>query len=571
MVSVEEARRELARRELARRRGEAQAAPAASREEQPGWLEDVLSSTVSGLRSGGEMALGAAGDVAGVNAQAAGWLAEQLGASPEVASGVGEGAKFLSFPGSGIGTLAPTTEDIQEHATNPVLGKGYDPETTGGAYAKTIAEFLPGMAFGKGGLVRRAIGNVIAPGIGSEAAGQMSKGEWYEPYSRIVGALLGGLAPDLARRGITPFPNTPERDRLANILMDEGVELTGGQRSGSERLRYKESELGGMAAQEFGQQQGEQFTRAALKRAGIDAPLATAEVMDAAYKRIGGDFDRLSAQTNVPFDQQLQNDLLTAVSDYQGVAAAPAPIVERMMNRAAQLAGQNGGTLAGEAYKNLRSEISDNIKRADGTTQIALRELQEALDDAVERSMSPQTLAEWQTARRQYRNLLTLTEAAAKNGEGTAAGILSPAGLRAATQMTQGKRNYVRGQGDFADLARAGEGVLKPMPNSGTAQRLSARLPGIAAMLGMAGGSAAGSVVGQDMTGAIIGALLGGGLPKAAGMGMLSKAGRAYLGNQVMRTPVSDPKIAAIISALTAARESNKLQLPGSSGLKPKN
>ena len=39
--------------------------------------------------------------------------------------------------------------------------------------------------------------------------------------------------------------------------------------------------------------------------------------------------------------------------------------------------------------------------------------------------------------------------------------------------VTQNRRAYARGQGDFADLARAGEGVMKPLPNSGTAPRQS--------------------------------------------------------------------------------------------------
>lgn len=68
----------------------------------------------------------------------------------------------------------------------------YDPKTRLGAYGKTTGEFASS-AIAPGGLARKAAG-VVLPAIGSETAGQMTRGSEYEPYARIAGGLVGGMA-----------------------------------------------------------------------------------------------------------------------------------------------------------------------------------------------------------------------------------------------------------------------------------------------------------------------------------------------------------------------------------------
>jgi hypothetical protein len=92
----------------------------------------------------------------------------------------------------------------------------------------------------------------------------------------------------------------------------------------------------------------------------------------------------------------------------------------------------------------------------------------------MERSIAthnPADAGAWREARNEYRNLLVLEKASTAAGSNAAEGIISPSSLRNATINTQGRRNYARGNGDFADLARAGEAIMKPLPNSGTAPR----------------------------------------------------------------------------------------------------
>lgn len=508
---------------------------------EPSVMEDVTRSGATGVRRGLEWTAGSLGDVNAVNSNVARKVAEWFGASPETAETIGSIIKYMN-PAT---ALMPTTGQVKEHLSEPLLGDEYKPETTAGEYARTVGEFLPAAVAGPGSIGRRLMTQAVVPGLSSEAAGQATEGTSWEPYARVGGAVAGAMAPSVMSRAVTPFPGrSPERQAAVDTLRKEGVDLTAGQTTGSQRLRYRESELGGSAGQAFMERQGEQFTKAALKRAGIDAQRATPEIIDQAFTRIGNQFDDLAAKTRVPMDAKLQDDMLNSVVEYQSLSGNVAPAVERMMNRAAELAGKNGGALEGEAYKNLRSEMGRLSAKADAPTKEALRELQGAIDDAIERHMPQQFMKDWQTARRQYRNILVLEKAATGAGENAALGIISPSQLRNAT-VQQGRRSYARGQGDFADLARAGEAAMKALPQSGTAPRLMAQ----------GGASAVGATIGSLLggaPGAAIGAIGGATLPSALGKLLLSGPGRSYLNNQLLSQGTTDPRLAATIAALMA-------------------
>ncbi|MFI5411587.1 hypothetical protein [Kaistia sp. UC242_56] len=88
----------------------------------------------------------------------------------------------------------------------------HKPETMAGKFANTIGEFAaPGAIPGKavrtaptaaraiGRYAGDAIGNVVAPAVLSEGAGQLTEGTAAEPYARIVGALFGSGATAVAR------------------------------------------------------------------------------------------------------------------------------------------------------------------------------------------------------------------------------------------------------------------------------------------------------------------------------------------------------------------------------------
>lgn len=421
-----------------------------------------------------------------------------------------------------------------ERSVNPV-----------GSIAAEVAGAIPtGMLAGgqlaaRGATTLARVGTGAAVGLGQGAVygagssnGDLGERAQSALLSGAVGGGIGAVAPaigQVARRLISPAPAAPARLAAANALEREGVTLTAGQRTGSKPLQYLESELGGSGAENLLEQQSEQFTQAALRRAGVNAPRATPEVVDTAFNDIGTRFDGMAAITDTPFDNTLQNNLLGVASDYLDTAANPAPIVERLVNRLGQLAQGNGGRITGRVYQNMRSEISRLIPAADAPTKFALRDLQEALDDSVERNLSGQTLEAWRQLRRQYRNLLVVERAVTGGGQAGAAGLITPAQLKIAAINKMGRRSFARGTNDFTELANAGIHTMTPLPNSGTASRLAVR--NVPAMIGAAAGAPGG------IPGAILGGVAGAALPALLGRAALSAPGRAILSNQIATGP----------------------------------
>jgi hypothetical protein len=223
------------------------------------------------------------------------------------------------------------------------------------------------------------------------------------------------------------------------------------------------------------------------------------------------------------------------VTDYTAlVPAAAQPNAVRQYANDLLNAAQNG--LTGQQYQAFRSRLT-TLARNSNDPQLSrvYRNFAEALDDAMERGLaaagSPD-LGAWQAVRNEYRNVLVIEQAATAAGKNTAEGIIQPSQLRNATVNRQGRRNYGRGQGDFADLARAGEATMKPLPNSGTASRLNAQNMG-AGLLSVIGGGAGAAAAGP--LGAMGGALLGMATPLAAGRTLMSRPVQAYLSNQLLQ------------------------------------
>lgn len=422
----------------------------------------------------------------------------------------------------------PTYQDAKG-AIEGYTGEFYKPKTTLGEYARTAGEFAPAAAFGGGGLAARAA-NVLAPAVVSETAGQATKGTAAEPWARMAGAFAGGIVP----RAVSPNPVDATRQALVRNLENEGVTaLTAGQRTGSRPLQWFESATqdtplsGGRAAERMTTQR-EQFTRAALRRAGENAPRATPDVIDGAFTRIGNEFGALAQRNNMRADQRLVNDFSAAMNDYNNLVPQTlrAPVVEDTIRGVADAVRQNGGTLTGDIYQAFRSRL-DRMRRQslqDPQLSRTLGDLRDALDDAMERSISRTDARAWRTARTQYRNLLTIEKAMGGAGELTAQGLLSPSQLRTAAK-NQNKRSYSRGTDELSNLARAGEAIMKPLPQSGTGPRTAAQN----VMSGM--GAVAGGTVG-NIPGAVAGAFAPMVLQGMFARGLMSRPMQAYLANQ---------------------------------------
>jgi hypothetical protein len=489
--------------------------------------EDIAKSAVSGLAKGAMSTGGAIGDFRDLGTSLVAKGAGYLGASPETAKTISD-VVGMAQRLNPITMFAPTTKQVTE-ALKPITGELYKPQTTAGEFANTVSEFIPGALLGPGSMGRKVLTGAAA-GAGSEAGGQAAKGTAAEPYARVVGALAGGIAPTAVSRMVTPLPAPQSRQAALEVLAEEGVPLTAGQRSGSKALQYLESTMGdlpgtGGRAGQIQREQSQAFTRAALRRIGEDADLATPEVMAGARTRIGNAFDDIAGRANATMDAQFARDIGETVREYVRVSnpGQRPRLPDDIANALTDFAQNQGGVIAGDQLQSLRSMLT-RYKTSDPELTQFLGSVRRAVDNLVERTAAPGIAEEWRAARSQYRNMRALEKALGGAGENAAQGMLSPQMLRSAIAAGNQKGAYVRGQGDFADLARAGNAAMPQLPQSGTAPRQYSQ-----AMLSALSGVGTGAATGDPYM-----ALLGLAGPAVLGRALMSRPTQAYLGNQIM-------------------------------------
>lgn len=483
------------------------------------------------------------------------WLASKYEAAYPERAAANRALADKVHRGSDVGEMQlPTTEALKKITGADALD--YDPQTTGGKFAKTIGEFVPGAFTGGAGSARQVAANVgryaVLPGAASEAAGEATEGTKLEPWARTAAAVL---APAAAPRLVSPFANhAPEatRDAFARhvqVLRDEGVPVTAGQASDSQGLKYAENALDPDHAKNM----LESFTRAATRRAGAETPVVehgANGTVDNLLRETGARFDRLQASNTLTADAPLVQDLHRIRQEYTSVPGAYSDKAVHAATEGIDHIGAllvNGRTqMAGEAYQRLRSNLNKAaMGSADPQHSQALHDIVDSLDNAMERSVqrtNPADAGEWGRARGDYKRALVLEKAATAAGESTARGYITPAQLASAAKSVYGKRSYERGHDSFSDLANAGAAVLKALPDSGTAHRNWAN-HAIGAASGLAGGALGfhlGGGAKEAGESAIAGLLLGEKFEHlfepatraAARAALLNPASQRYLGNQ---------------------------------------
>lgn len=411
-----------------------------------------------------------------------------------------------------------------------------------GANAVKAGWKLPGVmaASGAEGL---GMGGVYGFGAGEGLEDRLAKSEsgakWGAGLGMAAPLVMAGLT-EAGKRLISPFKANPERLAAAAALEKEGIPLTAGQKTGSDWLRYRESELGGGKAAQIMDDQARAFTDAAMKRAG-GSGLADSDNLQSIYNTLSQGFDDVSSRNTLQLDRGLAQDMIDTLHEYNKVL--PSEQRQILGNIASDIGDRlkaGSGTLSGRDYQAIRSRLTtraNNVKGSDNDLAAAYRGLRDALDSAMDRSINPADTGKWGELRQQWGNLKTLEKAAAGGGEDAGIGIISPARLRMAA--SSGRRGqFARGRGDFDALAKAGQAVMTPLPNSGTAQRLAAQ--GVAAaLMGGIGGAGAGPV---GLAAGIAG-------PALAGRALMSGPVQSYLANQ-MASGAMDPVKRAIANAL---------------------
>lgn len=418
------------------------------------------------------------------------YLAGQVGgglAQAAATGGAGVGSA-VARGGAGLGRVA--------------LGSAADGAAYGGAYGSGSAD--------EGS---RLVGGGIGAGVGALAGGAA-------PY-----LAAGGSA--LARKFVSPFSGSPEREAAVQFLAKEGVPVTAGQRTGSKALQYAESELGGSKAAGMAEKQGSAFTDAAMRKAG-GSGRATPDNLAALKGSQGQAFDAIASRNTMVADRQLAQDMGKTMNRYgKLLETQQKPIINNLVDDIVKRVQANGGRLAGGEYQTIRSDLSAAASSTSNQTlAAAMRGLRNALDSAMDRSINPADAGAWKTLRKQYGNAKVLERASVGGGADAGLGLVSPAQLRVAAS-TGNRGGFATGASDFTDLAKAGQAVLTPLPNSGTAGRTAVR------NLGIPGASAG---VGGFLAG-IPGAAVGAAAPYLAGRALMSGPIQRYLGNQAAAGP----------------------------------
>jgi hypothetical protein len=377
----------------------------------------------------------------------------------------------------------------------------------------------------------------VMSGATGEAAAKAVEGKGGTTGQQIGAGFGASLAPYAlavaGRRAVSPFPSqlSPEQQRLAGVLQEAGVPLSAGQATGNKNLQFIENQtaklpFGDLISASPTEGQRPAFVRAALKEAGVNAEAATPEVLSEAHNKIGSTIGDIAKEHTVQFDPQYTKDIYGVVSEYgKNLKPDQRQIVDAYLSDL-----KKTSNLSGEDYQKIRSQMGRRIRAENGVSgdkelQGALIGIQSALDDAAERSMiragKPSDASSIGQARQQYANLLTIEDAVARSGEAGAKGEIQGSALAAAAKAALGKRQYVRGAGDLNDLARAGDAFLRPLPDSGTAQRMA--WPAYGTL-----------IAGGLHYGGPFGAVAAAAAPTAAGVAINSPLAQAYFRNQLL-------------------------------------
>lgn len=326
-----------------------------------------------------------------------------------------------------------------------------------------LGSALPSMAVpvGMAGSVAGALGRSALAGA---VPGALEYGSLEDRAKRTALGAAGGVAGGAlgigAGRVLNPIRGAgPEAiDAITGAAKQFDIPLTAGQATGSKPLQYFESALANLPGSSsrmatVGRAQQDAVNKAAAKIMGQDASVVTPEVVQGAKKAAGGQIESLTSAVDVPLTEKLVTDLASVETRYmQRLPSQQRPVVQRYIDEILS----HDGAIPGAVYQGTRADLGAEIQGASkGSLKNALAGIQKALDDAFSTAADGGTNASLKAARQKYADASTLKKLATATGD-----ISGPRIANAAKES--------RGQlGELAALM----GKIKPLPDSGTAQR----------------------------------------------------------------------------------------------------
>lgn len=497
-------------------------------------------------------------------------VAQESSGMENFLAGMGGAMKGLYLGGKQMLNLASQAE-VDDHnramsglrsTTSGTLG-----EIAGNVVPAAATAIVPGANTLTGSALTGAVLNSLQP---------LAEGE-SRLWEGVKGAGLGAVGQGVANtvgRMVKPVQAAPLTGRDADLITKAksmGIDLNAAQETGSKALRWVDSALDNLPFTAERQAtakaaQREAWQRAVLKQTGEDASLATDDVLGAAKKRIGQQFNDISSRNNVVLDSQAAKEIAAVAKDNNIAGPLKSGKVDDVAEWLKSLTqgktvtspvlGPNGQPIThtlpaqhmtGELYQDVRSILTRNAQSAfsSGDSQLgqSLKGIRDALDGAAERSVAAADSAAWKEARNQYKALKAIQKAT-----DTASGNISP--LKLINELGRKNPNGMYfGIGDqtMPDLARVGKTFIGDrLPDSGTAQRnfYMNLLTGGGGALGALG------VAGAVPIAPLIGAATAAATPMAMQRAMWSKG----IGGRYLKNGLLDPdKVGNVVRPLVTA------------------
>lgn len=431
-------------------------------------------------------------------------------------SGMSGTDKFLAGAGKSVmdtvqgvgqlfGAVPQSAVDERRRLDAPLMATGAGMAGNVAGQAAQIAVPVPAGIAAKGAsMLGRAAPYVAAAG----RAGAFSATQGVGTGESRAGNAAQGAAFGVAGQGIASGAARLGKgmaDKIAPEVMDlyqkaqaAGIPVHFSQLSDSKFVKTLASTLGylpftGAGGKAAAQQAA--FNKAAGRSFGENAASLTDDVLSQAKQRIGGEFQRIYGQNNVSIDTQTAAKLIKVRSDaMRNLPPQEAQVVANQIDDIIQAAPN--GEMPGLAYQAFRT---DRLLPGEGGNSFqgqAFRTIRKIMDDAADKSVGPQDAAALAKARGQYRNLKTV-EKSLKQVSGSQ-GNVKPASLWPIVNQSRGSTKELR------ELAKVGQLLKDPIPDSGTAGRLLAT--GGLGTAGLTGGMAAASPLAQLL---LLGATVG--------------------------------------------------------------
>lgn len=370
---------------------------------------------------------------------------------------------------------------------------------------------------GKGALLGAVGGAAYGAGSAENVNDIVPGAESGAKFGGIVGGALpaAGAVTNAIKNTVVPSVSDMARD-AALLAQKHGIPLALDQLAGSHARDYlsaTSSEVPYSGGPQFAAKQQAAFNNAILNTVGESGDKITPDVVDDAYKNIGQKFDDILAGKTLQVSPDHLNDLDNIVQNASGSLANDkvAAIQKTIDNIKANISPD--GTISGEKIGDIRSTLSQQIKRADPGIKDYLGDVMDKVMD-ISTDGNPEAKQQLTQAKYQYKNLKTLEPLFAKATDGN----VSPALLKNRVIQNYGAKSMATGNaGDLGDLVRVGDLIKGKIGNSGTAQRAASM-----ALLATPGAIIGGATTPGDYAHRALGAVAGAATSLAAAKGYQS-------------------------------------------------